>query len=59
MNLIERRGAIGGVQVRNFLAPGMGKVAIVFTNRGNVEFCGVWLGSGFSYDLLNATLCIN
>jgi len=59
VNLIARRGAIGGIQVRYFLAPRMGKVAIVFTNRGNWEFGEVWQGSGFSYDLLNATLCIN
>jgi len=59
VNLIERRGSIGGIQVRYFLALGMGKVAIVFTNRGNWEFGGVWQCSGFSYDCLNAALCID
>jgi CubicO group peptidase (beta-lactamase class C family) len=57
VDLVERRGAIGGVQVRNFLAPALGKALLVFTNRGDWEFGEVWQGNGFSYDLLNAALC--
>ncbi|MBC7625464.1 MAG: beta-lactamase family protein [Aeromicrobium sp.] len=59
VELIERRGAIGGVQVRNFLAPALGKVLLVLTNRGEWEFGEVWQGKGFSHDLLSATLCTN
>ncbi len=57
VELVERRGAIGGVQVRNFLAPQLGRALIVFTNRGDWEFGEVWQGKGFSHDLLNAALC--
>jgi CubicO group peptidase (beta-lactamase class C family) len=59
VELIERRGAIGGVQVRNFLAPALGKALLVFTNRGEWAFGEVWQGKGFSYDLLTAALCAN
>lgn len=57
VELIERRGAIGGVQVRNFLAPALGRALVVFTNRGEWEFGEVWQGKGFSFDLLNAAFC--
>jgi hypothetical protein len=59
VELIERRGAIGGVQVRNFLAPALGKALLVFTNRGEWAFGEVWQGKGFSYELLTAALCAN
>jgi CubicO group peptidase (beta-lactamase class C family) len=57
VSLIERRGAIGGIQVRNFLAPQLGRALIVFTNLGDWDFGEVWQGNGFSYDLLNAAFC--
>ena len=59
VNLVEQRGAIGGVQVRNFLAPGLGKAVIVLTNRGDWAFGEVAKGGGFSAELLTAALCAN
>ena len=55
--LIERRGDVGGIQVRNILAPDAGLAFIVFTNNADFEFGEIWQGRGFSHDLLAADLC--
>jgi D-alanyl-D-alanine carboxypeptidase len=57
VRIIERRGAIGGVQVRNFILPDADVVVIAFTNRDDFEFGEIWQGKGFSYDLLSAAAC--
>jgi D-alanyl-D-alanine carboxypeptidase len=57
VQLIERRGGIGGVQVRNFLAPALGKVVVIFTNLAAWDFGEVWQGKGFSHEVLSAALC--
>lgn len=55
--IVERRGQIGGVQVRNFILPEWNAVVIVFADRAEQEFGEVWQGKGFSYDLLSAAVC--
>lgn len=55
--LIERRGAIGGIQVRNFLAPATRTAVILFTDTSEFGFGEVWDGRGFAHDMLAATLC--
>jgi CubicO group peptidase (beta-lactamase class C family) len=57
VSLIERRGAILGVQVRNFIAPELGRAVIVFANDAGVAFGEVWQGRGLSHALLAAALC--
>jgi D-alanyl-D-alanine carboxypeptidase len=57
VDLIERRGEIGGVQVRNIIAPQLKKAVVVFVNRADWEFGEIWQGKGFSHDLLSAALC--
>jgi D-alanyl-D-alanine carboxypeptidase len=57
VRIVERRGAIGGVEVRNFILPDKDVVAIAFTNRSGFDFGEVWQGKGFSYDLLSAAAC--
>jgi CubicO group peptidase (beta-lactamase class C family) len=57
VQLVERRGAIGGVQVRNVVAPERGVSVIVFANTEAADFGEVWQRRGFSYDLLRAALC--
>jgi CubicO group peptidase (beta-lactamase class C family) len=57
VSLVERRGAIGGVQVRNVLAPERGVSVIVFANTEATDFGEVWRGQGFTYELLRAALC--
>lgn len=57
VRVIERRGAIGAVQLRNFILPDQDMVVIAFTNRGEFDFGEIWQGEGFSHDLLAAALC--
>jgi D-alanyl-D-alanine carboxypeptidase len=54
--LVERRGEIGGVQVRNIIAPDRNLALIVFTDRP-FDFGEPWQGKGGTYDLLSAALC--
>ena len=57
VRIIERRGAIGGVQVRNFILPDSDVVVITFTNRDDFDFGEIWQGKGFAFDLLSAAAC--
>jgi D-alanyl-D-alanine carboxypeptidase len=57
VRIIERRGAIGGVQVRNFILPDNDVVVVAFTNRDDFDFGEIWQGKGFSFDLLSAAAC--
>jgi len=55
--LIERRGDVGGIQVRNVIAPALGRAVVVFTNDDTLDFGEVWQGKGLSHDLLAAAFC--
>lgn len=55
--IIERRGAIGGVQVRNYILPERNIVLIAMTNRDDTEFGELWQGKGLGHDLLSAAAC--
>lgn len=55
--LVERRGFIAGVQVRNILAVESRQSLVIFVNRADFDFGEIWMGSGFSYDLANAAFC--
>ncbi len=57
VRFVERRGAIGGIEVRNILLPERGLIVIVFTNDANVPFGEIWTGQGFSHALLSAAVC--
>jgi CubicO group peptidase (beta-lactamase class C family) len=57
ISIVERRGAIGGVQVRNFLVPARRLALILFTNRESFDFGEVWQGRGFAHDMLAAATC--
>ncbi|UVO51368.1 beta-lactamase family protein [Sphingomonas sp. SUN019] len=57
VRVVERRGQIGGVQVRNFIMPEWDAVVIVFADRAELDFGEVWQGKGFSHDLLAAAVC--
>lgn len=57
VKLVERRGAIGGIGVRNFIAPELGLVVIALTNRAELDFGEPWSGSGFGYELMSLAAC--
>jgi hypothetical protein len=57
ISLVERRGDFGGTQVRNVIAPSLGRAVILFTNDASAEFGEVWQGNGFTFDLLSAAFC--
>lgn len=59
VRLVERRGAIGSVQLRNFIVPDQNVVVIAIADREDFDFGEIWQGSGFGHDLLNHTLCEN
>lgn len=59
VKLVERRGSIGGVQVRNFIVPETQTAIAIFTDKSesDFEFGEIWQGAGFSHDVLNFALC--
>jgi D-alanyl-D-alanine carboxypeptidase len=57
VRIIERRGAIGGVQVRNLIVPDREIAVALFTDQAEFEFGEIWQGSGFSYDMLSLATC--
>lgn len=59
VKVVERRGSIGGVQVRNFIFPERQEALAIFTDKSesDFDFGEIWQGKGFSHDILNAALC--
>lgn len=57
VRIVERRGSVGGVEVRNFILPDIGRAVIAFSDRAPFAFGEVWQGSGFAHDLLSAAAC--
>jgi len=58
--LVERTGAIGGVQTRNYILPERDMVVIAFTNRSEQQFAfGSFVedNRGFAHDLLATVVC--
>lgn len=56
VDLVERRGSIGGIEIRNVIAPALGRIVIAFADRP-VDFGEPWQGKGLTYDLLSAAFC--
>ena len=57
VRIVERRGAIGGMQLRNFILPDKKVIAVVFVSHDSFEFGEIWQGKGFSYELLSKAAC--
>lgn len=57
ISVIERRGQIGGVQIRNYILPETGETLVLFTRRGDFDFGEVWRNRGFAYRALSAVGC--
>ncbi len=57
VRIVERRGDVGAVQVRNFILPDKQMAVVAFSQQKPFDFGEVWQGSGFSHDLLAAAAC--
>lgn len=57
VRLIERRGSIDGVQMRNIIAPDKNLALVVFTDNADAIFGDIWQAEGISYDLASAAFC--
>lgn len=57
MRIVERRGQIGGVQLRNIILPEWDAVVIAFADHDSVDFGEIWQGKGVSHDLIAAAFC--
>ena len=57
VRLVERRGEIGGTQVRNLIAPDKKLALIVFADQAGLDFGEIWQGKGLTYDLASAAFC--
>ncbi|ANK13184.1 serine hydrolase domain-containing protein [Erythrobacter neustonensis] len=57
VRIVERRGDIGAVQVRNFILPEKRMAVVAFSQEKPFEFGEVWQGSGFAHDLLSTAAC--
>ena len=55
--LVERRGEIGGVQVRNLMAPALGAAIIVLSNTAQTDFGEIWQGKGWMHELASDAFC--
>ncbi len=56
-HIVERRGEVGNVQVRNLIAPERGIAIVAFTATSATDFGEPWQGKGLTYELLSAVLC--
>lgn len=59
IRFIERRGAIGGVVLRNIIMPELDTVVIMTSNRAEADalFGEIWQQRGLSHDVLSAAIC--
>lgn len=55
--LVERRGHIGSIQIRNLVAPELGMSFVAFTQAQDAEFGEIWMGQGVSFDLASKSFC--
>lgn len=57
VKLVERRGSIDGIQMRNILAPEKKLALLVFTDNADIVFGDIRQGTGTSFDLASAAFC--
>jgi len=59
VRIIERRGFIGGVVLRNVILPELDMVIIMTSNRASAEatFGEIWQRTGLTHDVLAAAVC--
>lgn len=57
VRIVERRGAIGKYQTRNLILPDRDVAIAIATDQPDFEFGEIWMGQGFTHDLLAALAC--
>lgn len=59
VRIVERRGFIGGVVLRNIILPDLDTVIIMTSNRAEAEaaFGEIWQQAGVTHDVMRAALC--
>lgn len=55
--LVERRGHIDNVQVRNVLAPQLGRVVILVSDDPDLDYGEIWQGAGITFDAVTKAFC--
>lgn len=55
--LIERRGQVGGIQVRNVLAPELSQAFVAFARSEDDIFGEIWMQAGKTYELASQSFC--
>ncbi len=55
--LVERRGAIGGIETRLLMAPAIERSLVIFSNRADVALGELWTGEGLTFNLASAAFC--
>ena len=57
VRIVERRGAIGGYQLRNFILPEMDMALVIAVKDESFDFGDLWQQQGRSFDILSAAAC--
>jgi D-alanyl-D-alanine carboxypeptidase len=59
VRIVERRGFIGGVVLRNIILPDLDMVIIMTSNRAEAEaaFGEIWQQAGITHNVMRAALC--
>ena len=59
VRIVERRGAIGGVVLRNIILPELDMVIIMTSNRAEADaaYGEIWQQAGITHDVMRAALC--
>jgi D-alanyl-D-alanine carboxypeptidase len=59
VRIVERRGFIGGVVLRNIILPELDMVIIMTSNRAEAEaaYGEIWQQAGITHDVMRAALC--
>ena len=55
--LVERRGEIGGIQVRNLIAPDLGAAVVILSNTAETRFGEIWQGEGWMHEVASISFC--
>ncbi|WP_435202511.1 serine hydrolase domain-containing protein [Qipengyuania sp. 902] len=57
VRIVERHGAIGGYQLRNFILPETEMALVLAVKDENFDFGELWQQQGRSFDILSAAAC--